>query len=386
MTVFRSLPPSTAHKSDKSARDRQRHRDKIRESIRKNIVDIISEEAIIGKSNDKVIKVPMRGIKEYKFIYGDNTPGVAQGKPNSKVGDVIGRVPEGASGSGIAGNEAGQDFFETEITIDELVDILFEDLELPYLERKILKEVSSERISKHKGYQSVGIRVRLDKKQTVKAKIKRKLASHVEDGEDFPFHKEDLTYKRLKPDTKPESNAVVFCVMDVSGSMSIDKKYLARSFFFLLHRFVCTKYENVEVVFIAHDSSAKEVTEEDFFHRAESGGTMISSAYNKVLEVIEARYHPSLWNIYCFHCSDGDNFSHDNDDAVGSAFDIAKIVNLFGYCEIKPDDSFSFGSSMLSEFSKIKEEHFVCVQIKRKDDIFPGFKKLLANERVSNAK
>ena len=100
--------------------------------------------------------------------------------------------------------------------------------------------------------------------------------------------------------------------MDTSGSMDTMKKYLARSFFFLLYQFICTKYRNVEIVFIAHHTEANEVTEEEFFHKGESGGTFISSGYNKALEIIQERYHPSLWNIYAFHCSDGDNFDSDN--------------------------------------------------------------------------
>ena len=101
---------------------------------------------------------------------------------------------------------------------------------------------------------------------------------------------------------------MVICIMDTSGSMDSMKKYLARSFFFLLYQFVSTKYQNVDLVFIGHHTQAREVTEEEFFHKGESGGTLISSGYNKALEIIYDRYHPSLWNVYAFHCSDGDNF------------------------------------------------------------------------------
>ena len=109
----------------------------------------------------------------------------------------------------------------------------------------------------------------------------------------FPFRKEDLTYKRLVLDEREESNAVVICIMDTSGSMDRLKKYLARSFFFLLYQFLCTKYKAVEIVFIAHHTQAKEVTEEEFFHKGESGGTLISSGYKKALEIIQQRYHPT---------------------------------------------------------------------------------------------
>ena len=120
----------------------------------------------------------------------------------------------------------------------------------------------------------------------------------------------------MEADIKKESNAVVMCIMDTSGSMDTMKKYLARSFFFLLYQFITTRYRNVEIVFIAHHTEASEVTEEEFFHKGESGGTFISSGYLKALEIIQERYHPSLWNIYAFHCSDGDNFDSDNPAAL----------------------------------------------------------------------
>ena len=124
--------------------------------------------------------------------------------------------------------------------------------------------------------------------------------------------------------------------MDTSGSMGTVKKYLARSFYFLLYQFIRQKYQNTEVVFIAHHTEAKEVTEQEFFHKVESGGTYISSGYRKALDLIEDRYHPSLWNIYAFHCSDGDNFYSDNERALQSAEELCQKCNLFGYGEIKP--------------------------------------------------
>ena len=194
---------------------------------------------------------------------------------------------------------------------------MFEDLELPDMERKILREVMSERIAKRKGYRRVGVRVHLDRRRTAKSRLRRKvatggpselppLASKRPDAalqddaepERFPFRREDLIYKRLIEDTRGESNAVVICIMDTSGSMDSMKKYLARSFFFLLYQFVSTKYQNVDLVFIGHHTQAREVTEEEFFHKGESGGTLISSGYNKALEIIYDRYHPSLWNVY----------------------------------------------------------------------------------------
>ena len=184
---------------------------------------------------------------------------------------------------------------------------------------------------------------------------------------------------------KRESNAVVICIMDTSGSMDTMKKYLARSFFFLLYQFIATKYRNVEIVFIAHHTEAAEVNEDDFFHKGESGGTFISAGYTKALEIIQERYHPSLWNIYSFHCSDGDNFESDNPAALRAAKELADVSNLFGYGEIKPLGSRYYESSMLNIFRRLEADNFQTILIERKEDIWPSFKALLAKDRGKEA-
>jgi len=403
-TIFREYRPSDAERSDRSAGDRLRHREKVRESIRENIADIIAEESIIGKNKDKVIKVPLRGIKEYRFVFGDNAPGVGQGDGEATPGQVVGKTgKEGQGKDGQAGDRPGVDYYETDVTLEELVEIMFEDLELPNLERRALREIPSDRSSKRKGYRHVGIRVRLDKRRTARQRVVRMLATRKnrraeaallqggkpaappvvsEQDPRFPFHQDDLRYKHLELDTREDSNAVVICVMDTSGSMDTMKKYLARSFFFLLYQFISTRYRNVEIVFVAHHTEASEVTEEDFFHKGESGGTFISSGYQKALDIIAERYHPSLWNIYAFHCSDGDNFDSDNPAALRTAKELAELCNLFGYGEIKPLGSRYYESSMLNVFRRLEVPNFQAVLIERKEDIWPSFKAFLSKDRV----
>ncbi len=397
-TIFREYRPSDAERSDRSAGDRLRHRQKVRESIRDNIADIIAEESIIGKDRDRVIKVPLRGIKEYRFVFGDNAGGSSQGEGDTQEGQVIGKAgQQPGKGDDMAGDRPGVDYYETEVTLEELIEIMFEDLELPNLERRALREVISDSSSKRKGYRHVGIRVRLDKRRTAKQRVMRMLAAgrgprqmaeaaalegNVADERRFPFHKDDLRYKHIEIDTREESNAVVICIMDTSGSMDTMKKYLARSFFFLLYQFVSTRYRNVEIVFIAHHTEAREVTEEEFFHKGESGGTFISSGYQKALEIIAERYHPSLWNVYAFHCSDGDNFESDNAAALKAAEELSNLCNLFGYGEIKPLGSRYYESSMLNVFRRIQSPNFHTVLIERKEDIWPSFKAFLAKERA----
>ena len=428
--IFRDYKPAEAERSDRSAGDRLRHRQKVRESIRENIADIIAEESIIGKNKDRVIKVPLRGVKEYRFVFGENAPGAGTGDGNAQPGQVVGKAgQQPGQGADQAGDKPGVDYYETDVTLEELIDIMFEDLELPNLERKALREVLSDQSSKRKGYRQVGIRVRLDKRRSAKQRVMRMLATQrgvgsiapenlapenladteadeVEDIEEvaeamtgstapglvttrvrkrFPFHQRDLRYKHIETDTREESNAVVICIMDTSGSMDTMKKYLARSFFFLLYQFISTRYRNVEIVFIGHHTEANEVTEEEFFHKGESGGTFISSGYTKALEIVAERYHPSLWNVYAFHCSDGDNFESDNPAALKAAEELSEISNLFGYGEIKPLGSRYYESSMLNVFRRIQNPNFHTVLIERKEDIWPSFKAFLAKEREAQS-
>ena len=387
-TIFRPYTPAS-QRSDRSARDRLRHRQKIKDSIRNNISDILAEESIIGRDKDKIIKIPIRSIKEYRFIYGENSPGVAQGNGDQKPGDVVGKADQGDPSVGQGGgDQPGVEALETDVTLEELIAVMFEDLELPELAKKSLAKVISEHSRKRKGMRLAGIRPRLDRKATAKHRIKRKLAVSGSRGVDFdaedkrfPFHVDDMRYKHIVPTTKESSNAVIFCIMDTSGSMGTVKKYLARSFYFLLYQFVRQKYQNVEVVFIAHHTEAREVTEEEFFHKVESGGTYISSGYRKALDIIEDRFHPSLWNIYAFHCSDGDNFYSDNERAVQAAEELCEKCNLFGYGEIKPSGSAYYSGSMLEVFGQIKRDNFQMVVIEKKEDLWPGFKSFLTRDR-----
>jgi len=377
---------------DRAAEDRRRHRQLVEDAIKKNIGDIIAEESIIGQSKDKKIKIPIKGIKEYQFIYGKNKPGFGSGDGSEKEGDVIAKdeIQKVKDQEGTAGSEEGEDIYETEVTIEELINYLFDDLQLPFLDKKKFNELETERNFKKLGYQKKGIKPRLAKKKTVIEKIKRKKSSekiyqefseiydNLEGQERFPFKEEDLKYHRLREEIKKESNAVVICIMDTSGSMHITKKYLARSFYFLLYQYIKLKYVNVEIIFIAHSTTANEVNEKDFFHKGESGGTYISSGYEKAIEIIEKRYNPEIWNIYAFHCSDGDNWSEDNQKAVELAEKLCQICNLFGYGQIMAG---YFSSIKQAYENKIKYPNFSIVNITRKEDVIPALKILLSKEK-----
>jgi len=341
MSVFRK------HKSivDRAASDRGRHKKKIEKAIKDSIRDVIADESIIGQNGTKKIRIPVRGIKEYRFVYGSNeknkTVGSGGGhkvKRGQKIGQKRTEKAKG-QGTGKASNERGDEYYDVEISLEELAEYLFNDLQLPDLEKKQFKFVSQETI-KRKGYRFKGIRPRLSKKETLKRKIRRqKIAEKLgtydpEEGERFPFHQDDMKYHHIKPKVKENSAAVIFFLMDVSGSMSQDRKYLARSFFFLLYQFLNHKYEQVDVVFISHSTHASRVSEDDFFKVGTYGGTIISSALNLELDIIEKEYHPNTWNIYSFYCGDGENWSNDNEKSLDLFKKIKSISQLTGYAEI----------------------------------------------------
>jgi sporulation protein YhbH len=393
MSIFKEHKRS----ADRSASDRRRHKEKIEDAIRDGIYDIVAEESIIGQDGKKKIRIPVRGIKEYRFVYGDGNEnkkvGSAPGK-NVRRGQQIGKKQQQAQGDK-PGNEQGEEYYDVEITLEELASYLFDNLDLPDLEKKRFKNIIGEK-TKRKGYRNEGIRPRLDKRKTAIQRIKRKSTQERikkdqpdEDEERFPFHDNDLKYRHIAPTPRESSNAVVFFMMDVSGSMTKKKKYIARSFFFLLYQFLRHKYDSVEVVFIAHSVDASEVSEDQFFSRGQGGGTLMSSALDLTLGIIKKRFHPNSWNVYAFHCSDGDNWPEDNDKATDLSQQLRDLCQLYGYCEIKPDsDELGWGSMQLSNntigqrYEAIQDNRFKTVKICDASHIWPAFKRFFGGKNV----
>src|SRR5499427_2145654 len=360
--------------------DQERHKERIRDAVRKNLGSIVSNESIILSNGKKTVKVPMRSLDEYKFRFDyRKRKQVGQGDGNTKVGDVIGRESQQGpgQGNGQAGDLPGRDYYEADVDIDEIAALIFEDLHLPYLEEKAKQAVRS-KTTKFTEIRRSGILSNLDKRRSILENIKR-TARETGDARLGRFKKEDLRYKTWEEQVKYESNAVVMAMMDVSGSMGEFKKYIARSFYFWMVRFLKTKYDQVKIVFVSHHTEAKEVSEEQFFTQGESGGTVVSSAYKLALDVIAERFPPSDWNIYPFHFSDGDNYYSDNDEAVRLADELIKTCNLFGYGEIGEEGASSYRRSsgaLLSIFKdRLKsQERFVGVRIDDKEDVYPALK------------
>lgn len=368
--------------------DQDRHKERVKDAIKKNLGSIVSNESIILSNGRKTVKIPMRSLDEYKFRFDyRKRKQVGQGDGKTKVGDVIGREnPQGqGQGSGQAGDSPGKDFYEADVDIDEIAALIFEDLHLPYLQEKAKQAVQS-KTTKFTEIRRVGALSNLDKRRTIMENIRR-TAREQGQAKLGKIRKEDLRFKSWEEEVKYESNAVVIAMMDVSGSMGEFKKYIARSFYFWMVRFLRTKYDHVQIVFISHHTEAKEVTEEQFFTQGESGGTVVSSAYKLALDIIAERYNPRDWNVYPFHFSDGDNYYSDNEEAVKLADQLIETCNLFGYGEIGEEGAASYRRSsgaLLSIFNdRIKnKERFVGVRIDEKEDVYPALKQFFGKRGV----
>ena len=393
MSIFKQHESS----ADRSASDRSRHKQKIEKAIREGIHNIVSEESIIGQDGKKKIKIPVRGLKEWQFVDGSNEDNKQTGSaPGTDIqqGQVVkkGQKPEQGQGNK-AGSDKGEEFYEVEISLEELAMYLFDSLGLPELEKKKLREIKEFK-TKRQGNRPHGILPRLDKRDSMVNRLRRKAAAKrvgeieldPDTGEEvFPFHEDDLSFYHIKEKPKESTSAVIFFMMDVSGSMTTNIKFIARSFFFLLYQFIRHKYESIQIVFIGHTTEAFETDEDSFFKRGASGGTKVSSAPKLALEIIKQRFHPSSWNIYAFHCTDGDNWPEDNAAAIDAYRELSNISQMTCYCEVCPESEMAWeqenSHSLWNSISKIDDGKKLRVAIlKSAQDIWPTFSRLFGGK------
>ena len=358
--------------------DQQRHQEKVQDAIKNNLPDLISEENIIMSNGRDVVKIPIRSLDEYKIRYNhDKNKHVGQGQGDSQVGDVVARDGSQQKGPGKgqgAGDQAGEDYYEAEVSMMEIEEALFSQLELPNLKKKEQDIQTVENIE-FNDIRKTGLMGNIDKKKTMMSAFKRNAISGKPSF--HPITQDDLKFRTWNEVMKPESKAVVLAMMDTSGSMGVWEKYMARSFFFWMTRFLRTKYETVEIEFIAHHTEAKVVSEEHFFSRGESGGTICSSAYRKALELIDTKYQPSRYNIYPFHFSDGDNLTSDNVRCVKLVEELMKVSNMFGYGEV---NQYNRHSTLMSAYKNIKDEQFRYFILKQKADVFHAMRSFFKQE------
>ncbi len=368
----------------KGFQDQTRHQQKVREAIKQNLPDLVTEESIVMSDGKQIIKVPIRSLDEYRFRYNYNkSKHVGQGDGDSQVGDVLGVDPSPASGPGKgegAGDQAGDDYYEAEVSMEELQSMLFQELELPNLQNKEKHDLNVQEVT-FNDIRKKGIMSNIDKKRTILENLRRNSSSGAPGI--HGISPDDLRFKTWEEVEKPHSNALIIAMMDTSGSMGSFEKYIARSFFFWMTRFLRTKYEHVEIVFIAHHTEAKEVSEEEFFTKGESGGTICSSAYQTAIDIIDKRYPPSKHNIYPFHFSDGDNLTSDNERCVKLILQLIERSNMFGYGEV---NQYNRSSTLMSAYRNIHTPKFLYHVIREKGEVYKALKTFFTKPEGGMAK
>ncbi|NOT29874.1 MAG: DUF444 family protein [Planctomycetes bacterium] len=316
--------------------DRARFREIVRGRIRADLRRYLSTGELIGRAGEHAVSIPLPQIQLPRFVFGENP----RGKGGKAEGEGEGESGEGAEGEGggAAGSQAGAHILEVEVELDELAEMLGEELELPNIQPRGVKELASEG-GRYNGLRSTGPDSLRQFRRSFKNALKRTIAAGAYD----PAHprvvpeRADFRFRMRKACPAPESSAVVFHMMDVSGSMGREQKEIVRIKAFWIDTWLRSQYKNLEVVYIVHDAVARVVDQHTFFHLRESGGTKISSAYELCLKQVAERYRPEDWNIYPFHYSDGDNWSaRDTELCISMLRDeILPRVNQFCYGQVK---------------------------------------------------
>lgn len=355
-------------------RDADRHQQKIKQVVKQSLKDIISSEDIISTdSKGRKIKISMKHLEQWRFKHGKNRKGrgVGQGLQGAKSGDPLGRDAE--QGDSGPGNQAGELVYE-EFSLDEVIEFMLEDLQLPWLEEKPdQSEIETSSIV-YEDIAKKGLMPNIDIRRTLKENIKRNAALGIPKVGNFK--QDDLRFKTYDQKKEHHSNAAVYMLMDRSGSMTKEKKYIAKSFFFWLVQFIKKKYCKVELVFIAHDTEATICDEKTFFEMSNSGGTICSSAFKKAKEHMSEYHHSERWNNYVFAFSDGDNWQGDNELCVDIVNELLPSVNAIGYGEINTDAVFNgedvpTQSTLQTVFnSQISSSKFMSIAINKKEDIY----------------
>lgn len=413
----------------------QKQKDAMREAVRRKIAEGGLKE--LGGSESKRLRIKVRGTEEPSIRHqpdGGVNDRVFPGNKQYSPGDRIPRPDGGGGGGGPEGSPDGdgEDDFYFELSNAEFQEIVFEGLEIPNMvKRHLLGEDEFE--LRNAGYAVDGPPNRMDPEQTLRRAIPRRIAfrlpykrrkeeieqeikaleeeiaSGVSADPDrarariqelkeelvvverrmvnVPFlDKPDLRFRRSEREPIPVTQAVMFCMMDVSGSMQAWHKEMAKRFFLLLYLFLRRNYDRVEVVFIRHTQDAKEVDEEEFFRGRETGGTIVSSAHHLMKQIVDDRFPLDQWNIYGCHASDGEDWSHDLPEVRRCLMeDIMPIVQYYAYVEVR-EAMYSQMSELWGTIGGLMKQfkHLAMTRISDERDIYPVFRKLFEKERSTS--
>ncbi|HEV2612193.1 MAG TPA: YeaH/YhbH family protein [Noviherbaspirillum sp.] len=407
---------------NKSAGNRERFLRRYKGQIKQAVERAIKGRSITEVEKGEKISIPVKDINEPNFGHaqGGVWETVRPGNKEYQKGDQLQR-PKGGSGQGKgkAGNseETSEDDFAFELSRDEFLNVFFEDLELPNLIKTQLKSVTEFK-QQRAGYKLSGTTSNIHVLRSLRGALGRRIAvgggsrkrlreaeaeleelqrTAFEDDHRILALKQEIRKLRIKIEAipfidpidlrysnrilvpKPTSQAVMFCIMDVSGSMDQAKKDASKRFFILLYLFLTRAYEKIEVVFIRHHTQASEVTEDEFFNSRESGGTVVSSALHLLKKIIEERYASSDWNTYVAQASDGDNWDNDSITCRNLLINsIMPMVQYYAYVEITDGEP----QNLWEEYTQIPAHHphFAMQKIESPADIYPVFRELFKKQ------
>jgi hypothetical protein len=407
---------------NKSTVNRQRFIRRYKKQIKKAIADQIGKRSVTDLDQGESVSIPSKDIKEPTFRHGSGgvRERVFPGNKEFIPGDKIKRPPGGGAGKGgrrASDSGEGNDDFIFEISKDEYLDLLFDDLELPNLKKNQLKKMTKTR-SVRAGFTTDGVPTNINIIRSLKSAMARRIAlqsgpkkqkeelenrlQQLLDEEPPPLTEIqklrqeiealeqrikripfidtfDLRFNNYIQRPEPTSQAVMFCLMDVSGSMDQATKDMAKRFYILLYLFLKRSYKNVEVIFIRHHTQAKEVDEQEFFYSQETGGTIVSSALKLMDQIIQERFPPDQWNIYAAQASDGDNWNDDSPVCSKLLSErILPLVRYYAYVEITQREH----QSLWDHYAKLlpQFDNFAIQHIKQQSDIYPVFREFFRKQ------
>jgi uncharacterized sporulation protein YeaH/YhbH (DUF444 family) len=411
----------------KSLANRQRFLRRARALVRRAVRDGVKERHIKDIEQGGEVSIPLDGVREPRFhrgASGGTRDHVLPGNKDFVEGDTIPRPPRGAGRGGSEGSPdgGGEDDFRFVLSQEEFLDLFLDDLELPDLAKRRLASTESP-VWRRAGYTVSGSPANLALTRTLRNSLSRRIALKRPKPDDVARLSEviealeerggdpdrlaelrdelarltlrsrrvpyidplDIRYRRYEPFPRPVAQAVMFCLMDVSGSMTEHMKDLAKRFYALLYIFLKRRYRHVEIVFIRHTHQAEEVDEDTFFHATETGGTVVSTALEEMARIVAQRYRPEDWNIYAAQASDGDNTSSDSEKTATLLKDsVLPVCQYFAYLEVgREEEGRSMGfmprhSDLWRTYEPIREAEprFAMRKVRHRRDIYPVFRDL----------
>jgi len=369
----------------RGARDWLRHNQKVREAVQEHLPDLIAHPDIITGSQQRTVQVPVHFLEHARFRLNDNRPASSAeaGQGEGKPGDVLHTArPDSGTEAGEGGHGEGEVRLLLELNIDDIMDWLWEEMRLPDLQPKYNTKLDDYQLVRE-GWDKHGARARLDRRRTLKEAVKRRAVQQ----NPLPFTDEDLRFRQLVQRRKDATNAVVFFALDVSASMTVNERRLAKNFFFFALQGIRRQYAKVDIRFIAHTTQAWEFSEEDFFQVTGTGGTGASTAFNLALHLVETEFPPEQYNIYLFYASDGENFTEDRAAATTGLRKLAELLNYIGYIETAPGLLRSSETEMKTICNELEDEGAMISTsvLTRQEDVWRALRKFFMQQAEAAA-